>query len=197
MIIVLSIGNPGSITRHSVGHFIYAHLVTNYALPQPTKHSTYSFTSNEEIILVKSNTYMNESSKAWIKFQDKQRVPSDAIVLILYDDFESDLGVVKIGKFKKNESHNGIRNLMTCLSDRDNVYKLGVGIGPKPVGANKESMASWVLSGFKQNEKEKLGNISLPKVVAYLDEIIETEKVGDVNKLNAKITKQWKEYEET
>ncbi|EGW33254.1 uncharacterized protein SPAPADRAFT_60597 [Spathaspora passalidarum NRRL Y-27907] len=195
MLIVLSIGNPGSITRHSVGHFLYAHLVSTYGLPQPTKNSTYSATTNGELTLVKSNTYMNESSKAWLKFVDKNRIPADAIVLILYDDFESDLGVVRISKFKKNESHNGVRNLMTCLSTRDNVYKLGVGIGPKPVGSNKDSMASWVLSEFKQNEKEKLGNISLPKVIAYLDEIIETETVMDVNKFNSKMTKQWKETE--
>lgn len=150
-------------------------------------------TTVNNIILLKSNSYMNESDKALKKFFDQHKLrPDQVITIILYDDFESDLGKVKISQFKKNESHNGIKAIQKSFKDyHDTFYKLGLGIGPKPSNASKDTMASWVLSAFNQNEKEVLESKSIPLAIDYLEYIIEVEgDIADCNKVNAYFAKQ-------
>lgn len=135
---------------------------------------------------------MNESDKAIKKFLESHKIrPDQCTIIILYDDFESHIGKVKISKFKKNESHNGIKAVTKYLKDKaENCYKLGVGIGPKPSNASKDTMADWVLSSFKQLEKEVLENKSIPLVIDYIDYIIEVEgEIDDCNKVNAYFAK--------
>ena len=199
-LIFFSIGNPGSIARHSVGHLMLRNLLTFIPYtPGLTKQSTYSISNIDSITFLKSNTYMNESSKAWNKFKidNKRLINYGPIVFIIYDDFERNLGTLRISKFnsKKNESHNGLKNLKNVFDDNDNidVYLLGIGIGPKPQGANKEIMGNWVLSQFKIDEKLKLENESIELLKLYIDEIIKLNgDINDVNKFNSKMTKIWK-----
>ena len=119
---IFSIGNPGPITRHSVGHFMLKRLMessSTTSIKQLSNYSSYSLSvdSFNNIIYIKSNTYMNESSKAWNKFklskeyrsfikeqdQDQDQDHHDQIVsvIILYDDFENNLGTIKLKQFKK------------------------------------------------------------------------------------------------
>lgn len=143
-------------------------------------------TSVNNLILVKSNAYMNESDKALKKFFDQNKLRSDqATVVIVFDDFEANLGKVKLSQFKKNESHNGIKSIQKAYKEY-NFYKLGMGIGPKPNSATKDTMASWVLSGFRQSEKEELEAVTMPLVLDYMDYILEVEgDIADCNKVNA------------
>lgn len=229
-IIFFSIGNPGPITRHSVGHFMLKRLMessSTTSIKQLSNYSSYSLSvdSFNNIIYIKSNTYMNESSKAWNKFklskeyrsfikeQDQDQDHHDQIVsvIILYDDFENNLGTIKLKQFKKksnnNESHNGLKNLKLSMIDGNSnnatgeaIYLLGIGIGPKPNNnPSGEIMRQWILSPFnKQSEKYKLETESFKLLQLYIDTMIEQISndndgiIKDVNKFNAKMTKLWK-----
>lgn len=173
-------------TRHSCGHLGLKHLADHYNAKQLVKSSVYSMTSVNNLILVKSNAYMNESDKALKKFFDQNKLrPDQATVVIVFDDFEANLGKVKLSQFKKNESHNGIKSIQKAYKEY-NFYKLGMGIGPKPNSATKDTMASWVLSGFRQSEKEELEAVTMPLVLDYMDYILEVEgDIADCNKVNA------------
>ncbi|KAG7665513.1 uncharacterized protein J8A68_000915 [[Candida] subhashii] len=197
--IIFSIGNPGPMNRHSAGHLMLKLLMDNYSIKQLVKKSTYSISSsnNYKMIFIKSNSYMNESNKSWqslIKLEKLNLVNS--IILILYDDFENDLSEIRISQFKnKNESHNGIKNLSTIMNF-DNVYKFGIGIGPKPKNATREIMSSWVLSKFKPEEIAILESISLQKSIMFIEEIMEMHgDIIDINKFNSKLNKMWKSME--
>lgn len=191
-VVIFSIGNPGAITRHSCGHLALKHYVDHFGGKQLTKSSIYSMTSINGLVFVKSNSHMNESDKPLKKFFDQQKLrPDQVITLIVYDDFESDLGKVKISKFKKNESHNGIKAIQKSFKDYgDNFYKLGLGIGPKPQNASKDTMASWVLSTFRPQEKEILENKTIPLSIDYIEYVLEVEDdIADCNKVNSYFTK--------
>lgn len=191
-IVIFSIGNPGPVTRHSCGHLVLKHVISHLGATQLRNSSVYSATSLNNVHLVKSNAYMNESDKAIKKFFDSNKIrPHQCTIIIIYDDFESNLGRVKISKFKKNESHNGVKSVQKYLQDRaEDCYKLGVGIGPKPSNASKDTMADWVLSSFKQLEKEVLEIKSIPLVIDYIDYIIEVEgEIDDCNKVNVYFSK--------
>lgn len=158
---------------------------------QLVKSSVYSSSNLGNLMFVKSNAYMNESDKALKKFFETNKILPDQVTLVvLYDDFENDLGKVKISKFKKNESHNGIKSVLKYMKNGDNVFKLGVGIGPKPSNATRHTMADWVLSPFRLQDKEILESKGIPLAIDYIDFILEVEgEVGDPQKVNAYFSK--------
>lgn len=184
-IVLFSIGNPGPLTRHSCGHYALEQLIDYFGAPQLVKSSTFSYTAIRLLNLVKSNAYMNESDKAIRKYCEKHKVKTETPIFVLYDDFETPLGRIKISEFKKNESHNGIKSLRNHAQ-----YKLGIGIGPKPQSASRDTMASWVLSPFTQNEREILKSKSIPMLIDYVEFIEEVEgEIDDCTKVNSYFSK--------
>lgn len=196
-VIILSVGNPGPVTRHSVGNFLLKHILHHYSFPELVKRGPYSLStdSSNSIMFVKSNSYMNESAKAFQNFTRNEKISTNSTFVILYDDFETPLGSVKIGTYKKNESHGGIKSIKNSASEYPNVFKLGIGIGPKPQLLLKETMGAWVLSLFLPVEKKTLEDIVVDKVIQYLDEFLAAGGEVDCNKLNARMTKKFKSEE--
>lgn len=192
-LVFFSVGNPGAMNRHSTGHFILKHLVEYFSAKQLVRRGDYSVTRTNDysVVLVKSNTYMNESGRGFRQFVDNEDFqPSQSIVVILYDDFDNKLGKVKLSELKKNESHNGIGDILRALHGIKSdvkIYKLGIGIGPKPSKASGAIVSNWVLSKFTDEELTILRETSFNLVTKYVDEIYENNAVGDCNLLNQKI----------
>ncbi|CUM49127.1 uncharacterized protein AC631_01199 [Debaryomyces fabryi] len=198
--IIFSIGNPGPINRHSTGHLVLKELIEYFdakQLVKPLSNSMYSMTEIDNLALVKSNSYINDSSKLLKQYIEQERIGlAQAVLVILYDEFDLDLGKVRISQFKKNESHNGVRSLKEYISRQPSdlrVYKLGIGIGPKPSNATTSTMSSWVLSNYKPEEREIIDNVSIPLAIDYIDHIIDANgEIPDCSKLNASFTKRSK-----
>lgn len=188
-IVFFSIGNPGPQNRHSVGHLVLKQLTDAFETKQLVKKGKYSLTNLDNIMFVKSNAYMNESGRLLRAFLSSERIGNCTIVVV-YDDFELDLPKVRLQALKKNESHNGVKSVQKeLLSLPHQVYKLGVGVGPKPQGASKDAMANFVLSDFTLEQKLSIPT-AMEAVYEYVHRIIETDgEVGDCNKLNSLVTK--------
>lgn len=189
-IVIFSVGNPGPVNRHSTGHYVLGELISAFEAPQMSRKGTYSISRMETLVFVKSNKYMNDSGIALKQLLALERL-LPAVVVVLYDDFELEMPKVKLREFRKNESHNGLKSCLKVLENADaSFFKLGVGIGPKPQGASRDTMALWVLSKFKEDEKQQL-RISMEYVFKYVHVLMESGgQVGDTNKLNARIQKQ-------
>ncbi|KAI5951462.1 hypothetical protein KGF54_004536 [Candida jiufengensis] len=206
-LILFSIGNPGPQNRHSTGHIMLKPLIdSSQNVKQLHTKSTYSITSNsnKSIYFVKSNTYMNESSKAMERLFKDENLPFGCLIIVLYDDFESNLPNVKLSNLKKNESHNGLKNLQKFTTSQNyKILKLGLAIGPKPQNSNKETMSSWVLSPFTLEQKQIFLTKSFELCTFYLAEIIEkiqeseNGELGDIGKFDARIKKMYKKQSET
>lgn len=188
-IVFFSLGNPGPINRHSTGHYVIKHLVDAFEAPPMTKKGKYSITNVDDVYFAKSNAYMNESGALLRDLLAGERV-RPCVIVVVYDDFELNMPKVRIQEFRKNDSHNGVKSVAQVLNAQAiQGYKLGVGIGPKPLGASKNTMASWVLSKFTQEELRML-ETSMQYVYKYVHKVIENEgEIADCSKLNAGITK--------
>lgn len=196
-VVFFSVGNPGPMNRHSAGHMVLQQLITEFGAKQLVKKSVYSITSFENLVFVKSNSYMNESNRLLKAYLDGERVNLQRLVLVVvYDDFEVNVPRVRISLMKKNESHNGIKAIQNFLSSQSllntAIYKLGVGVGPKPQNATKDTVASWVLSSFKMEEKQKIMDESMPLVFGYVSYILENGVINDCNKLNSRLANEYK-----
>lgn len=188
-ILFFSVGNPGPMNRHSTGHYVLSELISSFGAHQlvKVKKGKYSVSNLDNVYFVKSNAYMNESGALLRSCLAGEHLGQCTIV-VLCDDFDLNMPKIKLSPWMQNDSHNGVKSLWREIQASNiTAYKLGIGIGPKPHGASKDTMASWVLSKFKPEETEELSD-SMDLVYKYVNHIIQTDgNVGDCGKLNAKL----------
>ncbi len=94
--------------------------------------------------------------------QSTNRSSSDLI--LVYDDLDLPLGVLKIKTRGGPGGHNGLRSVLSHLGNED-FCRLKVGIG-RP--SDDENPADYVLSPFSHDERGKVDAV-LPKAVDALE----------------------------
>ena len=104
MYLIVGLGNPEpeySKTRHNMGFDVINMLSEKYNIPVNKKgfEGLYGIGEIEckKVILLKPQTYMNESGKSVIKAKDYYKIPLEKIIII-YDDIDLDVGTVKLRK---------------------------------------------------------------------------------------------------
>ncbi len=87
-----------------------------------------------EILLGKPGTFMNASGQAVAPvFERFARSPEDLVVL--HDDLDLALGVVRLRRGGGTGGHNGLRSLITELGNRE-FLRVRIGIGRPPDGVD-------------------------------------------------------------
>ncbi|CAK7893344.1 hypothetical protein CAAN1_08S01882 [[Candida] anglica] len=192
-LVLFAVGNPGAMNRHSAGHYMLSHLASSSGLEIGDGNNYYSVGHSDELSLVKSLVYMNESGKALGSYLRATPLDSDSDALvILYDDFEVNSGKVKISPMKSLESHNGLSSCLKTIKklhiDTQNIFKLGIGIGPKPKNTNPLQMSSWVLARFQEQELANLDSTALAMSLDYL-QFIKSQPVKAVPEETSRLNK--------
>ena len=156
MKIIAGLGNPGKVylyTRHNMGFNVLDYLSKKWRIKIKQKrfHSIMGegVLANKEFILVKPMTMMNESGKAIKKVLSFYGIDSSDL-LVICDDFNIPLGVLK---FKRNGSSGGHRGLQSIIDELGTVQfaRLRLGIGAPPQG---EDASDYVLNEFFVKERE-------------------------------------------
>lgn len=145
MKLIIGLGNPGvdySNTRHNVGHMAIDEL-------QKNKHL-------RNVILRKTNTFMNQSGDFVKKQADKYQIkPED--VYIIHDDLDIPLGESKIQFGKGPKDHNGVASVDEALGT-DQYWHVRVGIDNRPAD-NRPMGEEYVLQNFSDDEKVKINEV--------------------------------------
>src|SRR3569833_656933 len=112
--IVAGLGNPGREydgTRHNLGFVVIDALAAKLGFSWKHQGSFEADVARGErekaLILAKPLTYMNESGRSLRRLADYYRVPVSSVV-VLYDDFNIDLGRVKLSVTDNAGGHNGV-----------------------------------------------------------------------------------------
>jgi peptidyl-tRNA hydrolase, PTH1 family len=151
--VIIGLGNPGTryyYTRHSIGFRIVDELVQRC---NATWHDRGTLqTADVEIygrsvLVVKSNTYMNDSGKV-MPYLLKKGIKADEI-LVVHDELEKLPGTFGIKIGGSHRGHNGLRSIMGLSGD--SFYRLRIGIG-RPV--QKEDVPTYVLETFDGTSSE-------------------------------------------
>ena len=127
--------------------------------------------NGEKVILMKPQTYMNDSGKAVIQAMNFYKLPIENLIVI-YDDIDISEGVVKIRKKGGPGTHNGMRSLMKYLNNV-NFPRVRIGTG-KPVV--KELLIQHVIEKLSDDKYaiylpaiEKEGNATIDIIVKGVD----------------------------
>lgn len=103
---------------------------------------------DKKVLLMKPQTYMNNSGQAVVEAMNFYKIPAENVVLI-FDDISLDVGKMRIRRKGSDGGQNGVKNII-YLSGKDTFPRIKVGIGKKP--HPDYDLAKWVLSKFSNDE---------------------------------------------
>ncbi|MDY7080391.1 MAG: aminoacyl-tRNA hydrolase [Chloroflexota bacterium] len=167
--LIVGLGNPGqqyAANRHNVGFRCLERLATALGLAfdkrQKRARVALGAAHGQRIALVKPQTFMNESGRAVVPLARFYKVPSERL-LVVYDDLDLPLGVVRLRPEGGSGGHKGMRSIIEHLGDRD-FPRLRIGIGRPP---GRMDPAAYVLRDFSADE-EALLEETLERAVAAI-----------------------------
>lgn len=184
MKLIVGLGNPENQydgTRHNIGFMCINEYAKYNHADFKEKFNGYSaefMHKGEKIILLKPDTYMNNSGQAVRKYMDFYKVDLDD-VMIVYDDLDMDFGKIRIKKKSSSGGHNGVKSIISHVNT-DDFIKVKVGIKNE----FKKDVKNFVLAKFNKNEFSELS-----QVYRQVDEIIDAFVAGNdaiflMNKFN-------------
>lgn len=151
--IIAGLGNPGrkyENTRHNLGFIT----VDKIAEDNDISVKKIKFKSlvgegvigNDKVILMKPQTFMNNSGEALREIVNFYKVPPENLIVI-YDDFDIPIGSIRVRKFGSAGTHNGMRSVIRLLGF-DNFPRIRIGID----SAIKNELIDFVTGGFRKEE---------------------------------------------
>jgi len=138
--------------------------------------------SNEKVLLVLPQTYMNQSGQAVTKIMDESRISPEKLVVV-YDDLDMPLGEIRIRKEGGAGTHKGMISIIEEI-ETTKFPRIRLGIGSQP---SREDSTLYVLSSFDEREKALLKQ-SLEKAQEALEIILAGEIEKAMNIYNTRNT---------
>ncbi|HSH36050.1 aminoacyl-tRNA hydrolase [Schnuerera sp.] len=179
MFAVVGLGNPGKNylkTRHNVGFNVIDLLSkrNNILINKIKFKSVYGegFINGEKVILMKPQTYMNNSGMAVLDLYNFYKLPLENIIVIV-DDIDIEFGTIRIRTKGSAGSHNGLKSIIYHLQS-ENFPRLKIGVGTKKEG---QDLADFVLSKFAKDERMVI-DTAIEDAALAIENII----VYDINK---------------
>lgn len=154
MYYIVGLGNPGlqyENTRHNAGFISIDYLARKYDIDvRKIKFKSLigqGVISGHKVMLVKPQTYMNNSGEAIREIYKYFDFEHDKLIVI-YDDIDIDFGSIRIRKKGSAGTHNGMKSIIYNL-EFDDFPRIKVSVGKKP---SYMDLANFVLSGFSKDE---------------------------------------------
>ena len=172
MHLIIGLGNPSKQyvnTRHNIGFMAIDKLAEyfnfeNFKTDKKLKAQITKGTIGEkETILVKPQTFMNNSGQAVIACQNFFKIPA-ANILVIHDDIDIELGKIKSAQGGGSAGHNGIKSIIELLGTK-NFARIRVGIDSRKKGGiwqklfGKIPTEKFVLQNFRKEEMDLLNDV--------------------------------------
>ena len=186
MTIIIGLGNPGEQyknTRHNVGFMAVDAFAEKNSFPEfklqkksnslvSLGHSPTGEPEKDDIILVKPQTFMNESGKAVHSLTKNYPLKTNNLVVV-HDDIDLPVGTMKIIKERGSAGHKGVESIIQNIGN-EGLVRIRIGIG----GSKDIKAMKIVLKNFSEDEQknhnciwlseEELKSFRLPEGHQYL-----------------------------
>lgn len=193
--VIVGLGNPGEEmggTRHNTGRmaldfFARAEKLGEWKEDTKAKARIASgLLGKTAVVLVAPDTFMNKSGSAVAKFVKSQKAAERMVVL--YDDLDLSLGVVRLSFNRGSGGHKGVESVMKAVKTRK-FTRVRIGISPstaegavrKPRG--EKLVNNFILAKYKASELEELKKVFTRAALALKTIVIEGQERA-MNKFN-------------
>lgn len=175
--LIVGLGNPGTEyanTRHNVGAWFVDFVVQQHQLTFKKESKFHgflaSFSVDSEVIwLLKPSTFMNESGLCVGAVSRFYKIPVESI-LVVHDDLDFEVGVVRLKKGGGHGGHNGLRDVIQHLALSD-FYRLRIGIHHP---GDRDRVVSHVLTAPSVSDRKKI-MAAIQEAAAVLPQLIAGE----------------------
>ncbi len=185
--LIVGLGNPGlqyEKTRHNAGFMVVDTLTERLGV----KTDKYKFhakiaeaaVSGKKCIIMKPETYMNNSGEAVEEARAFYKLSVDRIIII-YDDISLEPGQMRIRRKGSDGGHNGVKSIIH-LTGEDTFPRIKIGVGKKP--HPKFDLADWVLSRFSDQDQEKIDAVC-KNACDSIELMVSGDIDGAMNKFNS------------
>ncbi|HHN93782.1 MAG TPA: aminoacyl-tRNA hydrolase [Anaerolineae bacterium] len=152
--LIAGLGNPGpqyAANRHNIGFRCLDRLAAAHGLTfdrrQKRALTARGVIAGREVLLVKPQTFMNESGRAVVPLARFYKVPP-ARLLVVYDDLDLPPGTLRLRPSGGSGGHRGMRSIIAQLGSQE-FPRLRIGIGRPP---GRMDPAAYVLQDFAPEE---------------------------------------------
>ena len=151
--IIVGLGNPGKKfehTRHNAGFTAVDFFAKENNFPEFELSKKYGslVSENENVILAKPQTFMNESGSAVSKFEIR-----NSKLVVVHDDIDIPLGKIKFSKDSGAGGHKGVESIIQHLGN-NNFIRLKIGVATNDADAKEV-----VLEKFTPEQQEILDEV--------------------------------------
>jgi len=169
MKLIVGLGNPDKkykFTRHNIGFRVLDKFSKENCFSEFTSSKKFKslisegLLNKEKIVLIKPQTYMNESGKAVRALKTHYKLLTRNI-WVIHDDIDLDFKKIKIVQKRGSGGHKGVISIINEIKTKDFV-RFRVGIKPKKFPNNKtenkdpDFLARFVLQKFGEEEKKEI-----------------------------------------
>lgn len=155
---IIGLGNPGKDyqrTRHNVGFMVVDEIAKNLNvnLTKIKFKSVYGDINykGEKLLLVKPQTYMNNSGEAVRELMYYYKLAPEDIIVI-YDDVDIEFGGIRIRMKGSSGSHNGMKSIVSQIKS-EQFPRIRIGVGKKH---EAQDLSNFVLSAFSKAELDEV-----------------------------------------
>jgi PTH1 family peptidyl-tRNA hydrolase len=153
MKLFVGLGNPGRAyagNRHNIGFMVVDTLAREHQFP-PFRVRFKGLTSEttlggEKVILLKPETYMNESGRAVQEAARFYKITPENIV-VFHDELDLAPGKLRVKLGGGNAGHNGLRSITEAIGNEYRRVRIGIG---HP--GDKDRVHDYVLADFAKSE---------------------------------------------
>jgi len=149
-----NIGEEYAETRHNIGFKILDSLAATEDFTFETLKlgdiGTFKV-KGKSVLCLKPNTFMNLSGKAVKYWLEKEKIPTENL-LVITDDINLSFGTIRLKTKGSDGGHNGLKNIQNVMQSA-NYNRLRFGVGSD---FRKGRQVDYVLGEWNEEEREKL-----------------------------------------
>lgn len=188
MKVIVGLGNPGieyQFTPHNIGFLAIDRVAEQCGVMVDNRHckalTARARIGKEEVLLAKPETYMNLTGLSVLELVRKYEVDSQKDLLVVYDELDLPLGIIRIRERGSSAGHKGMESVIGALGTEE-VPRMRLGIAPDhPV----KDGSRYVLAQFRKSQLVPLDEM-LEKAAEAVSVIVNDRISVAMNRFNRK-----------
>lgn len=184
--LLVGLGNPGPTyenTRHNAGFKVVDAFLEKYEATLTKNKFNALYTDinvgDKRILVVKPQTFMNDSGSSVLAISRFYKIPTDRI-LVISDDVSLAPGKIRIRRSGSAGGQKGLKSIIEKLSTEE-FARIKMGVGDRP--DRTSDLANWVL-GKMNDEDKKLFDEAVLRAVKAIDTILKSGIDTAMNRYN-------------
>jgi PTH1 family peptidyl-tRNA hydrolase len=153
--LIVGLGNPGieyQFTPHNIGFLAVDRIAEQCGVMIDNRHckalTARTRIGNDEVLLAKPETYMNLSGMSVLELVRKYEVEPQRDVLVIYDELDLPLGMIRVRARGSSAGHNGMQSIIDALQTEE-IARTRIGVAPDDP---RKGGAKYILAPFRKSQ---------------------------------------------